>query len=1283
MSMSPKPTIPRASASPHIVVLLYAVFSALWIASSDWLLGLIIDDPEVLVRLGAAKGFIFVAVTSGLLYLLLKGWRSAGRDAGSAGTARTQPPLRNLILILMMLTAVVPLIGFGIVRLHGPRLEQAAYSNLQAIAKLKAGQIENWLEERRKAAQSLANSRSFIRDVDKWTTTANDEARSDAIDRLDNLQKSYGYQIDLADVDNRILFSTSERAEPPDQTQLTLLAAAYRSGRIQFRDLYQDADQHVYLDYIVPLFTNSQGGSLQATGAVILHVPADTFLYPLMQHWPTPSASAETTLVRGNTDGIAILNELRYGKGAAFAKRFPASGSRLPAAVTVLSAAQQTLEGRDYRDAPVLAAVLPVPGTPWHLVAKIDRDEVMSPLRILVLWVSIIAFFAVLCIIGAVLLLWRQQARHHRLELLARAADKDKLMRHFYELPLIGMAIASSPSRKMIHVNNQLCDILHYTREEMTELSWPNLIHQDDLGADSTQYQRMLTGEIDGHQGDSRLIRKDGTVIDAIINIQCVRNSKGEIELELATVQDVTERKSIEVALRKNEADLNRAQHISQTGSWMLDARLNTLRWSTECYRIFGVAADTPLTYELFLKLVHPDDRAYVDQKWKEAMQGAAYDIEHRIVVGGQIKWIRERAELQFDDSGDLIAGIGTAQDVTERKIIEMRLKESESILRQSQRIANIGHYVFDVAGGSWTSSELLDQIFGVDDSIERNVETWINLVHPEQRSEMLAYLQNHVLRDLNPFDREYRIIRACDGVERRLHGMGRLEVGTDGKPHRMLGTIQDITERAEVETALRESEERLRQAVRASHIGIFDHDKHSDTIFWSSEQRQIFGIPADEPVSLDVFLDCVHPEDREAVADATRRAHDPEGDGLFDMEFRIIRRDGETRWVTARAQTIFEAKEGVYRPARSIGAVVDVTERKVAEIVLLESKERYRALEERFRIIYEEALDGILLIDRETAKFVMSNPAFNRMIGYAPEETTDLGIADIVRETDLDYAMEQFKKHVDGISPLTPDMPIKRKDGSIIYVDAHSSPVRMGENIYQLGVLRDVTERRKNEERLRLAAAVFDSSREGIMIVDADKKILMVNRAFCEMKGYSEHELLGREPSLFRSGRHDAEYYAAMWWRINNAGYWQGEIWNRRKSGEVIPELVSISVVKDLFGGITHYVGIYTDISHLKATEEKLEFMAHHDPLTQLPNRLLIHSRLEHCSCWNWTASRTSTTASATLPATSFSYRSVIVWSTGCAGPTQSPAWAETNSPCCWTIRRTRKMRRASPKKS
>ncbi|MDH1333058.1 EAL domain-containing protein [Comamonas thiooxydans] len=153
-------------------------------------------------------------------------------------------------------------------------------------------------------------------------------------------------------------------------------------------------------------------------------------------------------------------------------------------------------------------------------------------------------------------------------------------------------------------------------------------------------------------------------------------------------------------------------------------------------------------------------------------------------------------------------------------------------------------------------------------------------------------------------------------------------------------------------------------------------------------------------------------------------------------------------------------------------------------------------------------------------------------------------------------------------------------------------------------GLLSDQTASREADERSRLASTVVDNTIEGVVVTDAHSRILSVNHAFTKLLGFSEAEMLGKTPRMFKSGRHDKAFYDAMWASMHATGHWQGEIWNRRKNGEVFPERMSLSAVKDANDKVTHYVCMFTDISAEKAREQQLEFLAHRDTLTGLPNR-------------------------------------------------------------------------------
>jgi sigma-B regulation protein RsbU (phosphoserine phosphatase) len=178
------------------------------------------------------------------------------------------------------------------------------------------------------------------------------------------------------------------------------------------------------------------------------------------------------------------------------------------------------------------------------------------------------------------------------------------------------------------------------------------------------------------------MVRPDGTVRSVTSRGEAERDAAGRIALVRGSVHDVTEHRRAEEALRESESTLNKAQAIAHIGSWHLDVTRDQLTWSDEVFRIFDVPKGTPLTYESFLASIHPADREAVDRAWAAATRGALYDIEHRIVVGGVVKWVRERAEVEFDRNGRALKGTGTVQDITERKRAQEELLRVNRALR-------------------------------------------------------------------------------------------------------------------------------------------------------------------------------------------------------------------------------------------------------------------------------------------------------------------------------------------------------------------------------------------------------------------------------------------------------------------------------------------------------------------------------------------------------------------------------------------------------------------------
>jgi len=300
--------------------------------------------------------------------------------------------------------------------------------------------------------------------------------------------------------------------------------------------------------------------------------------------------------------------------------------------------------------------------------------------------------------------------------------------------------------------------------------------------------------------------------------------------------------------------------------------------------------------------------------------------------------------------------------------------------------------------------------------------------------------------------------------------------------------------------------------------------------------------------------------------------------------------------------------------------ALASLLRRDRAEAALAENRNRLGESESRIRLLLDSTAEAIFGVDiGERCTFV--NRACLDLLGYTrPEALLGRPIHELIhhhRPDGTPYPAAECKAmpaQLRGSRVHVEDEVFWRRDGSPLPVEYWSHPVfQEGALVGAVVTFLDITERRRNEEKLRLAAKVIENTQEGVMVTDSASRILSVNKAFCAITGYSEAEVIGATPAILRSGRHDAAFYQALWETLRDKGSWQGEVWNRGKTGEVFPEWLSISTVHDELGRVANYVGVFSDISQIKHSEAQLEYLAHHDSLTDLPNRALFQSRLGH----------------------------------------------------------------------
>jgi PAS domain S-box-containing protein len=517
---------------------------------------------------------------------------------------------------------------------------------------------------------------------------------------------------------------------------------------------------------------------------------------------------------------------------------------------------------------------------------------------------------------------------------------------------------------------------------------------------------------------------------------------------------------------------------------------------------------DLGYTREEFARLsiadIDPDEtsddvKARIDRISKEG--AAEFEVRHR-TKQGEIRDVHVIIKALVLSGQTLLHSIW--RDITESKRTAEALRQSEDKFRSLFESATDAIFILDMQGNITDANKTAYERLGYTkkEMLSMHVS---QLDHPDFRGEIGDRIAH--LKQYGAYKGEVAHLRK-DGTGMPAEINARV-MNIEGREV-ILSVVRDITERKRTEDALRTSEERLRQSVRVSKLGIFDHDQLGDTIYWSPRQREIYGWGSDEPVTLKGFIDCIYPEDRERIEAAVRRAHDPEGDGLFEVEHRIIRRDGSIRWVTTRSQTFFSGEGGARRPVQTIGAVRDITEDKAAE-------DRIRQSEQRFHTLFDNAPLGIVIVGPDRV-ILDCNVAFQKMLGYSLDELKSMSIPEISHPEDDMATRAHYRDMMEGkINSFTMEKRHVRKDGTSLWTNLTGTVVRneKGSPQFVFGIVEDISDRKKMEEDLRSSRdfieSILDTVDEAFIVIDRDYRIIMANSAYGKQAGSPVREIIGK----------------------------------------------------------------------------------------------------------------------------------------------------------------------------
>ncbi|BCO31315.1 bifunctional diguanylate cyclase/phosphodiesterase [Thiohalobacter sp. COW1] len=568
--------------------------------------------------------------------------------------------------------------------------------------------------------------------------------------------------------------------------------------------------------------------------------------------------------------------------------------------------------------------------------------------------------------------------------------------------------------------------------------------------------------------------------------------------------------------------------------------------------------------------------------------------------------WVATSAHFIYDDTGK-VAGIeGTVRDITERHQVEAALRESQQrykalfdnatdsiLLTRDDHFIDCNPKTLEVFGCT------REQVIGCDPArFSPEFQPDGGRSEEISRERMAAALAGttqrfewqHQRLDGSLFDAEVTLNR----------------VDIEGQPH-LIGMVHDITRRKQIERDLQLSRRNLAEAQRIAHVGSWECDIATEQMNWSDEMFRIHGLkPGSRAPGYALLAELIHPEDWPGVEEAINAA--VRGESHLDSEYRIQRPSGEVRYVYARGELVRDLQG---QPAQMVGTMQDVTEH-------IHSLAALRSSEERFRDLAENINEVFWLVSPDWLQVHYISPAYAAVWGASTDSlyASPMSWADRIHGDDRD-SIRAFMDSIDLDQEEIgfPEFRIIRPDGGIRWISTRAYPVRdqEGRPVRVAGIAEDITERRQAEEQLRQSAVAFDNTAEGILILDTERRILAANRAFTELTGYSEDGIRLQTPEQLGPALDTAPGNGVDWQAVKQARRWQGEALLRRANGELFPAWLTVSMVLDSNNQPANYVYIFSDITTIKRSQEKLDHLAHHDPLTDLPNRLLLSARLEH----------------------------------------------------------------------
>ncbi|MBI4964937.1 MAG: PAS domain S-box protein [Desulfomonile tiedjei] len=755
-------------------------------------------------------------------------------------------PARGLWVALLLVITLALLAGcYAYYRFETERIRQEKYQEIAAIGKLKAGQIQDWRQERLKDLWRSVRAPFFKRAVEEWLQNPDNAVlQADLMHRLVVEQKEEGYSdVLLLDPQGRVLLSSTPQPHPMNPAAEQVIEEALAKGTPLLGHLYRCPKGIVHMDSVGPIL----GQDGRPIGVLLLRSNAESLLYPLIQSWPTLSRTAETLLVRREGEDLLFLNDLRHRPNTALSLRKPLTLVTLPSVQAVLGK-QGIFQGQDYRGVEVLADLRPIPESPWFMVAKVDASEILAEAGYRG---GVIALFAALFILiaaGVTAHTYRyRQVRLYRD--LYRSERETRVAHQEFRTTLysIGDAVITTDTAGLVKQMNPVAEKLTGWLEAeakgrlLDEIF--RIVNEDSRTKVENPVRRVLReGTVVGLANHTLLIARDGTEHLIADSGAPIREDGGAISGVVLVFRDQTREQEAQNSLRESERRLAQIIQFLPDATFVVDSQGKVIGWNRAITEMTGVKVDDIVgkgNYEyalpfygyrrpVLIDLVMTPDLAIANQyvsfrQEADRLVSETYLADFR---GRGPTWLWNTATPLYDQDGKVVGAIESIRDISDLKTAEAALRTSEAQLSNALDIAHLGHWEYDVTKDLFIFNDHFYKIFRttaeqVGGYTMSSAEYARRFVHPDDISVVGGEIRKAIEATDPHFSGqlEHRFLYA-DGEIGHIsvrHFIVKDDLGTTVKTY---GVNQDVTELKRAGKERQELESQLQQAHKMEAVG-------------------------------------------------------------------------------------------------------------------------------------------------------------------------------------------------------------------------------------------------------------------------------------------------------------------------------------------------------------------------------------------------------------------------------------------------------------------------------